>query len=361
MKSTTNKKIVKVNRKRTRTAAIICFVVLVGLAAAVMLLGGGLTIGGGNGAGLREASAVIKLIEPGPLCGMPLLRERLKSEGADINRIASVDIVMRNASKNDLVYGAVVYFTVRTTSLDGTQKDYSSPVSFSDTQGLSTLHNDILVLDEQGSFSVSVSALELKKTFDITVSKQQDLYNPILLINKTARVPSDYVAGYLSTRWDIDYVYGSSDEVSLMAEEAMEHFAAMSAAASEAGVSLYFLSGHRDYALQEELYYRAGGENQTDTAPPGASEHQSGLCVDVTWDDNRYGLYQGMEDSWGFEWLHAHCYEYGFILRYPKGYEDVTGYDYEPWHYRYIGVEAALEFRDTGCVTLEEYSADKTI
>lgn len=337
-----------------------CLVLLAAIAAAVMFLGGG--IGGtGNGEGLREAASVIKPVEPGPLCGMPQLRERLKSEGADINRIASVDIVMRNASKNDLVYGAVVYFTVRATYQDGSTADYSSFVSFTDTQGLSTLHNDILVLDEQGSFSVSVSAMDLRKTFDITVSKQQDLYNPILLINKTARVPSDYVAGYLSTRWDIDYVYGSSDEVSLMAEEAMNHFADMCAAAMENGVYVYFLSGHRDYALQEELYYRAGGENQTDTAPPGASEHQSGLCVDVTWDDNRYGLYQDMEYSAGYEWLHAHCYEYGFILRYPKGYEDVTGYDFEPWHYRYIGVDAALEFRDTGCVTLEEYSADKTM
>ncbi|MBO4359696.1 MAG: M15 family metallopeptidase [Eubacteriaceae bacterium] len=359
MRNTTNKKIVKVDRRRVRIAAIVSLLLLVGTAGVLMLLGSG--TGSGSGDGLRAAASDIKPVEPGPLAGMPELRERLKSEGADINCIASVDIVMRNASGTDLVYGAVVYFTVRTEYTDGSRADYSSPVSFTDTQGLSTLHNDILVLDELGSFTVTVSAMDMSRSFDITVSKQQNLYNPILLINKTARVPSDYVAGELVLRGDIDYVYGTGDEVSLMAAEAAEHFAAMAEAAERDGVYIYFLSGHRDYSLQQILYDRAGGENQTDTAPPGASEHQSGLCVDVTWDDNRYGLYAEMEYTAGYAWLHTHCYEYGFILRYPKGYEDVTGYDFEPWHYRYIGVDAAIEFRDSGCVTLEEYSADKII
>ena len=86
---------------------------------------------------------------------------------------------------------------------------------------------------------------------------------------------------------------------------------------------------------------------------PGESEHATGLAMDIVSSD-----YAGLDEKQGEtddqKWLMEHCYEYGFILRYPKDKSEDTGIIYEPWHYRYVGVEAALAIRDQG-VTLEEY------
>jgi D-alanyl-D-alanine carboxypeptidase len=106
-------------------------------------------------------------------------------------------------------------------------------------------------------------------------------------------------------------------------------------------------SGYRTEEKQQELY-----ENDTDgtAAMPGASEHETGLAFDVT---TRYDSGE-FDDTEQFLWLSEHCWDFGFILRYPKDKEDITGIPYEPWHYRYVGVEIAKEIHENGW-TLEEY------
>ena len=106
--------------------------------------------------------------------------------------------------------------------------------------------------------------------------------------------------------------------------------------------------------------YRLKGYSRTESesmarayvAEPGTSEHQLGLAVDINSENS---------DNWEvYNWLAAHAHEYGFILRYPEGGESVTGYAYEPWHYRYVGREAAQEITDCG-LTLEEYLGEEII
>ena len=88
-------------------------------------------------------------------------------------------------------------------------------------------------------------------------------------------------------------------------------------------------------------------------AVPGTSEHQLGLAVDII--DSNYGYLDDYQASMPTQkWLMEHCWEYGFILRYPEGTTEITGIIYEPWHYRYVGVEVAMEMKQLG-VTLEEY------
>ncbi len=91
----------------------------------------------------------------------------------------------------------------------------------------------------------------------------------------------------------------------------------------------------------------------TTVALPGTSEHQLGLAVDIL-DINYPYLDQWQEYTWGQQWLMEHCWEYGFILRYPNGTSDITGIIYEPWHYRYVGLSHAARIHELG-VTLEEY------
>lgn len=157
------------------------------------------------------------------------------------------------------------------------------------------------------------------------------------------------------------------DESHQVDKRVLEPLQKMLKAASDEGYGLYVCSAYRSVERQEELfnesmagyiskgmsYYKAAIETAKSIAWPGESEHATGLAMDIISTE-----YSGLDDKQGEtddqKWLMEHCYEYGFILRYPKDKSDETGIIYEPWHYRYVGVEAALAIRDQG-VTLEEY------
>ena len=118
-----------------------------------------------------------------------------------------------------------------------------------------------------------------------------------------------------------------------------------------AGNSPLICSAYRTRKEQEELYDKTA--NKTDTAVPGTSEHECGLAVDIV-DSDYQTLDDAQADTATQQWLMENCQNYGFILRYPKGKQSMTGIVYEPWHYRYVGKKAAKEIKSYGC-TLEEY------
>lgn len=142
---------------------------------------------------------------------------------------------------------------------------------------------------------------------------------------------------------------------------------AMMDACRAAGLSPVICSAYRTYARQEELFsarvdkLMARGDSKEEAvreaarvvARPGTSEHQLGLAVDLV-DEANQNLDESQEKTEVQRWLMEHCWEYGFLLRYPSDKSDVTGIIYEPWHYRYVGREAAAEIRALG-VCLEEY------
>lgn len=130
------------------------------------------------------------------------------------------------------------------------------------------------------------------------------------------------------------------------------------AAARAAGVTLRVGSGYRSYTTQASLfasYVRRHGEAAASrfSSRPGHSEHQSGLAVDFAGADQTCWVDDCFERTAAGKWLAAHAHEYGFILRYPKGKESITGYQYEPWHFRYVGRELAGALHQSG-LTMEE-------
>ena len=151
---------------------------------------------------------------------------------------------------------------------------------------------------------------------------------------------------------------------------------AMLADAEAAGCKLYLVSGYRSVERQTALFKRktnsfmAEGFSREEAekqaamwvARPGTSEHNTGLAADIVsadWYSKHSDLTADFEDTPEFEWLYAHCADYGFILRYPRGKENVTGVTYEPWHYRYVGKDAAKAIMQAGG-TLEEYTGAHT-
>ena len=168
---------------------------------------------------------------------------------------------------------------------------------------------------------------------ELTVRDGCTYVDDILIANKSISLPEDYDPGMLP--------------------ETAEAFKELQDAAAEQGLNIYQGSGYRSYQYQITCYnslVSAYGEEYANrvSAKPGHSEHQTGYTVDCnTINETFINTPEG-------QWLDKHCHEYGFIIRYPKGKEDITGYDYECWHIRYVGVDVATEIYEQG-LTLEEY------
>ena len=138
----------------------------------------------------------------------------------------------------------------------------------------------------------------------------------------------------------------------MLRQEAADAVVAMFQAASdEAGLTLASNSAFRSYSAQEEIY---DGDDLL-TARPGFSEHQTGLVMDIGAESGDCSLDACFADTAEGVWLRDNAWRFGFILRYPADKTPITGYEFEPWHYRYVGVPLATEMHDTGITTLEEF------
>jgi D-alanyl-D-alanine carboxypeptidase len=181
----------------------------------------------------------------------------------------------------------------------------------------------------------------------------------LVLINKQHPVPDDY-----------EFTLGTIKGSMMCDERIVEDLLNMLQGAKEDSVNLVICSPYRDMHRQEVLFnrkidiYMSRGNSymeayslasQTVTVP-GASEHQIGLAFDIICDDYS-ALNAGFGETDAGKWLAKHCCEYGFILRYPEGKQYITSIEYEPWHFRYVGVEAATVIMKEG-ITLEEFIDD---
>ncbi len=110
-------------------------------------------------------------------------------------------------------------------------------------------------------------------------------------------------------------------------------------------------SGYRSYATQKAVW----DGDYTLTALPGYSEHQTGWAVDLAGKNGKCAIYECFANTTEGKWLAANSYKYGFILRYPKGMQNVTGYQFEPWHYRYVGTLLSIEMHNRNIKTLEQF------
>ena len=185
--------------------------------------------------------------------------------------------------------------------------------------------------------------------FYSAVSEIADPSGLAVLVNKHYVLPAGYVPELEAL--GAGYGYGS------LRPEAAQAFRTMADAARAEDVSLHSVSAYRSYAGQKVTYnnylkkYRQSVVDSF-SARPGHSEHQTGLALDI----NAASSKAHFENTKAFAWLKEHCAEYGFILRYDQGKEAVTGYRFEPWHYRYVGVDIAKACMEQG-LCYEEYLA----
>lgn len=183
--------------------------------------------------------------------------------------------------------------------------------------------------------------------------------SPWWVVNKKRALPAGYVPADLNVP-NVKLRLAPTAEQMQFSKSATVALEQMFAAAKVENVGLVFGSGYRSEAYQKTLYngYVAqNGQASADrlSARPGTSEHQTGLAFDATTSNGTCHLEACFADTPEGKWVAGHGYEYGFIVRYPQNKEPTTGYEYEPWHLRYVGRELAAEMHKTGIITLEEF------
>lgn len=249
-----------------------------------------------------------------------------------------------------IICGAVLFIALRNGASGKT-----SPASKANSSENSKTINSSSKQVDGSSFEVS------SKTGSLT-----------MLINKTHKLTSDYTPDF--SRIPINY-YSSSSKDNRFDSRAAPYLIKFVSAARKAGYDVNIISGYRTYSYQQNNFDRhvkaltAKGESlsqaQSDAAklvaPPGTSEHQSGLAADIItsdWYTKNNDLTGDFDKTSAFKWMYAHCSDYGFILRYPKDKVDITKYEYEPWHYRFVGIKTAKKIMNSG-ICLEEYLEGK--
>lgn len=194
----------------------------------------------------------------------------------------------------------------------------------------------VRAIDKNGNMSEADCSIQVEKQAapaGVTANVKPTYINGILLVNKRYGLPKSYGNG--------------------LEPQVQKALLELQKGAKAAGYDMPIVSGFRSYATQEQLFNNYAARDGYDKANtysshPGHSEHQTGLAADVGAIDNNYG------STPAGKWLNAHCADYGFIIRYIKGKEKITGYQYEPWHIRYVGKDVAKTIMDKK-ITLEEY------
>ena len=192
--------------------------------------------------------------------------------------------------------------------------------------------------------------LNLDKDFYTDVKESKDLNKSYILVNKYNYLNENYVPD------NLEELTSCSISGKLLVKEAKDNFELMCEDIKKENLNLRVISSYRGYNYQKTLYNNyvlKDGKEKADTysARPGFSEHQTGLVIDV---DNGKTDFNNFENTKEFEWMINNSYKYGFILRYPYGKENITGYSYESWHYRYVGKDIA-EYIFHSDLTLDEY------
>lgn len=193
-----------------------------------------------------------------------------------------------------------------------------------------------------------------KETVRMTSLVNNDDSRILELVNKNSKLDKNYVPQDLVYP-NVKTVVPGKDSRNLLRRCAAEALEEMFNDASKNNVTLYLCSGFRSYDTQNVVYTDSLKKNNTGyVARPGESEHQTGLAADITCSAVNYKLDESFADSDAGIYLKNNAYKYGFVLRYPKDKESITGYSYEPWHYRFVGRDVAYYLHKDN-LTIEEF------
>lgn len=201
---------------------------------------------------------------------------------------------------------------------------------------------------------VTLVNIGLNNDFYTNIKEIKDPDNLLVLVNKYNKLPDDYKPSNLV---DFDSKYKISKSERLMRKEAHDALTKLIDDINKENMNLWINSTFRTKDYQNSLFTRSVKNNGMQhaliySAKPRHSEHETGLAVDLS--AEKSGVIETFDKFKQYDWMKENAHKYGFIERYPKGKEWITGYAYEPWHYRYVGVEVATKIKEEN-ITYEEY------
>lgn len=246
---------------------------------------------------------------------------------------------------------ALGYFIV--TIINGSGSNTDSPSDVPTSSDVAASNDSLPSGDTQSSKEETPSEPEI---FVTPTGVELDAnFGRLLLINGENALPDDYDTKVREYLVEIDPQYRNNNYVTQIHKDVYPYITAMVAAAQADGVNLKVWSPFRSYAIQNDLFKaqvnRVGGDEEkaeTVVARPGTSEHNTGLCADFNMASDTF------ESTPMYTWMCENAEDYGFILRYPKDKQHITGVIYESWHWRFVGINNAKEINELG-VTLEEF------
>jgi D-alanyl-D-alanine carboxypeptidase len=233
------------------------------------------------------------------------------------------------------------------------EAENQASASTTTTQTSNTSQTTSNVKTEEDTQTATQSQSTETVTGDLGASGNFESGSITQVANKQYSLSSSYVPD------DLVWLDLPSTRDTQMRSEAAAALTELFNAADSAGIELYCCSGYRSYETQSELYQwnvDTYGQTEADlvSAKPGTSEHQLGLAMDVTSESVGFDLLESFGQTEEGQYIADHAHEYGFIIRYPQGKTAITGYSYEPWHLRYLGVDVATDIYNSG-KTMEEY------
>nr|WP_249317062.1 M15 family metallopeptidase [Bacillus sp. FJAT-50079] len=214
--------------------------------------------------------------------------------------------------------------------------------------------------NEEVENEIAIEAAYFNDTHEVNgITEIKNPDNVMALVNKIFALPETYEPEDL-VRPNVEFSFGDQDiEKSYLRKDAAEALENMFEAAESEGIYLFAVSGYRSYERQKAVFdaeiARVGEEQALQAvAYPGKSEHQTGLAMDISSQSAQFLLSEQFGETAEGQWLKENAHRYGFILRYPQEKEDITEYQYEPWHFRYVGEKVAGWIYEHGW-TLEEF------
>ncbi len=265
-------------------------------------------------------------------------------EGTKVDLLSNIEVKDNSKDKLDIsIDGDYDFNKVGTYNLSVVAIDKSNNKSIKDFKLIVEEKPKPIVVETKPKETITTSSNVVDKDLSGTTTKGYQIsringiyyIKGIMIANKTYALPNTYNPGGLTSEFNTAFNKMKSD-------------------AAKEGISLWVASGYRSYSYQSKLYSQYAnsyGKASADTfsARAGHSEHQTGLAADLNQISESFG------NTKEGKWLANNCYKYGFILRYPKNKQSITGYIYEPWHFRYIGEEASNLYNNGEWTTLEEY------
>ncbi|MCR8644807.1 M15 family metallopeptidase [Paenibacillus sp. N1-5-1-14] len=314
---------------------------------------------GGSSSGDTGTDKSVESVKPDKLKDLNVAGELIVSPGTVQSLL--VEGIMTNDKKENVSQAKGINYQSSNPEVIAIDETGLMRVFDKDTNGKSvtitiSLHGKI-----KQTFVTVKASLESTAKANGSSSVVTNAIDRMVVVNKQRALPDGYIPPDLVYP-NVPFSFNDKIEKRMMRKEAATALEQLFAGAAKENIKLVGISAYRSYETQKGVFahnVKTQGEAKAAqfSARPGQSEHQTGLAIDVSSASAKYQIEQSFINTVEGKWLAAHAHEYGFIIRFLKGKESITGYEYEPWHIRFVGIDAAKEIHAKG-LTLEEYFQD---